>query len=209
MSSSGLWRRGGKRLSDILLAGLGLAAVGPLLIGSAVAIKMTSPGPVLFKQQRTGRDGRRFDTLKFRTMTVEEREVNRQVTGSSPGVTAVGKQLRRYKLDELPQLLNILRGDMSIVGPRPTLPVQTDAYDSFERRRLDVRPGLTGLAQVNGNASLTWPERIKYDVVYVDRHDLWMDIHIVLKTIAVVVLGEERFARRIEESPYAALVTGE
>jgi lipopolysaccharide/colanic/teichoic acid biosynthesis glycosyltransferase len=120
-------------------------------------------------------------------------------------ITTLGRLLRRTKIDETPQLFNILRGDMSIIGPRPTIMDQVLKYDAFERRRLEVRPGLTGLAQVNSNATMSWPERIKYDVYYVDHLGPALDAWILLKTVAVVIFGEERFSRVFEESPYGAL----
>jgi lipopolysaccharide/colanic/teichoic acid biosynthesis glycosyltransferase len=111
--------------------------------------------------------------------------------------------LRRLKIDELPQILNVITGDMSLIGPRPTLPDQTRAYDEFQRQRLLVRPGVTGLAQVNGNAAISWDERIKYDVHYVRQHGFWMDVGIALKTVPVLLRGEQRYARPFEETRYA------
>jgi lipopolysaccharide/colanic/teichoic acid biosynthesis glycosyltransferase len=120
------------------------------------------------------------------------------------GITSVGRFLRRTKIDELPQLLNVLKGDVSLVGPRPTIPEQIAGYDDVQRRRLEVRPGCTGLAQVNGNADIPWSERIKYDVYYVDHLGPMLDLWILLKTLLVVVLGEKRFTRPFEQSPYAS-----
>ena len=176
----------------------------PVWLATALAIKLTSPGPLLFTQTRGGRRGRPFTSYKFRTMRsdhVHDPTELMPLTHSS--ITPVGRSLRRLKIDETPQLLNILRGDMSLIGPRPTIMEQIEAYDAFERRRLEVRPGLTGLAQVNGNAAMSWPERIKYDVYYVDHVGPWLDLQILCKTVAVIVLGEERYSRPFEQSPYA------
>lgn len=198
-----LWARGIKRAVDLGLSLAGLLLVAPLVAVGVAAMKVTSPGPAFFLQVRTGRNGRAFRPIKLRTMTAGRTpDPNEIVPLDHPGVTRVGRVLRRFKIDELPQILNVLVGEMAFLGPRPTLPEQTRAYDDFQRRRLLVRPGLTGLAQVNGNTSISWEERIRYDVYYVRRHGFLMDVGIVLKTIPVIVLGEQRFARRFEESPY-------
>ena len=190
-----------KRLLDVVLATTGLVVVGPLLLAAALAVKLTSPGPILFRQQRAGRQGRCFCLLKLRTMragrTPDPQEI---VPLDHPDVTRIGRLLRRTKIDELPQLFNVLAGDMAIVGPRPTLPEQVENYDAEQRRRLVVRPGCTGLAQVNGNTALSWPERIQWDLYYVDHYSLGMDLAILLKTVVVIVLGPDRFARRIDQS---------
>jgi lipopolysaccharide/colanic/teichoic acid biosynthesis glycosyltransferase len=169
-----------------------------------LAIKLTSRGPIFFVQVRSGRNGRSFQPYKLRTMrggrTPDAKEL---VPLDHPEITFIGRLLRRLKMDELPQILNVVKGDMSLIGPRPTLPDQTEAYDDFQRRRLLVRPGLTGLAQVNGNAAISWGERIKYDVHYVRHHGFWMDVGILFKTIPAILGGEERYARPFEESPYA------
>lgn len=203
-TAGGLWRRGGKRAFDVGVAGAALATTWPVLVGGALLVKATSPGPVLYRQQRTGLNGRRFDALKLRTMSATRRHDPHEVVSLSHSeVTPVGRWLRRFKIDELPQILNVLRGDMSIVGPRPTIPEQTDRYDAFERQRLLVRPGLTGLAQVNGNAAISWAERIRYDVHYVKHCSALLDAEILLRTPAVVLLGEERFARAFASSKFA------
>jgi lipopolysaccharide/colanic/teichoic acid biosynthesis glycosyltransferase len=202
--SRSLWARGPKRACDLVLSLLGLALVSPVLLAAMLLIKLTSPGPVFFTQVRTGRGGRSFRPYKLRTMaagrTPDPKEL---VPLDHPEITTLGRVLRRLKIDELPQVLNVVRGDMSLVGPRPTLPDQTEAYDAFQRRRLLVRPGLTGLAQVNGNAAISWEERIRYDVYYVRHHGFTMDAGILLKTALVLMLGEARFARPFEQSPYA------
>ncbi len=166
---------------------------------------LTAPGPVFFLQVRTGRLGRTFRPYKLRTMACGHvHDPTEIVPVSHPAVTPVGRILRRFKIDELPQILNVLNGEMALLGPRPTLPEQTREYDSLQSKRLLIRPGLTGLAQVNGNASVPWEERIRYDLYYVRHHGLFMDIGIFLKTIPVVLLGDARFARPFDESPYAS-----
>ncbi len=193
-----------KRAGDLLLAALALLALSPLMLAAALAIKLTSRGPIFFHQQRAGRAGRSFALIKFRTMlagrTPDPKEL---VPLNHPDITTVGRLLRRTKIDELPQLFNVLAGHMSVVGPRPTLPDQIERYDLFERRRLQARPGCTGLAQVNGNIALSWSERIKWDVYYVDNHSFWMDVKILLKTVLVIVAGEQRFLRHIDQTDFA------
>lgn len=189
-----------------VLAALGLILlVCPIWLLTALAIKLTSPGPLLFIQTRGGRGGRPFRSYKFRSMRANHvHDPNEMVIPlSHPAITAVGKIIRRTKIDESPQLINVLKGDMSLIGPRPTIMEQVNAYNDFQRRRLAVRPGITGLAQVNGNTAIPWDERIQYDVWYVDHLSFMLDLKILLKTIAVLVLGESRFARPFAESPYA------
>ena len=202
--SRAIWVRGPKRAGDFLASLLGLVLVSPLLVAAMLLVKLSSPGPLFFRQMRTGRDGREFRPYKLRTMrggrTPDPNEI---VPLDHPEVTSVGRVLRRLKIDELPQILNVVKGDMSLIGPRPTLPDQTRAYDDFQRQRLLVRPGVTGLAQVNGNAAISWDERIKYDVHYVRHHGFWMDVGILLKTVLVLLRGEARYARPFGESPYA------
>lgn len=198
-----IWARGVKRAFDLALGLVGLVLVSPVLLAAALLVKISSPGPVFFMQVRTGRGGVAFRPFKFRTMTGGRTpDPHEIVTADHPGVTPVGRALRRLKIDELPQVLNVLRGDMSLVGPRPTLPVQTDAYDDFQKRRLEVRPGLTGLAQVNGNTSISWDERIRYDVYYVQHHGFLMDMGILLKTVLVILCGETRYAQPFAKSRY-------
>lgn len=193
-----------KRVFDVLISLLLILLLSPLLLAGALAVKLSSPGPLLFVQTRGGRFGRPFRSMKFRTMRADHvHDIHEVVPLSHPGITRVGRFLRRFKIDEMPQLFNVLRGDMSLVGPRPTIMEQVEAYNDFQRRRLNVRPGITGLAQVNGNAAMSWDERIKYDVYYVDHCGPLMDLGILLKTILVIALGEDRFARPFEQSPYA------
>lgn len=206
--SRNLWARGGKRLSDFALA-LGLVvALSPVLALAALLVKLSSRGPVFFFQERGGRHGRVFGVHKFRTMRAGRCfDPNELTPLEHPDVTGVGRVLRRLKVDELPQLLNVLKGDMSLVGPRPTLPEQVEAYDEFRRQRLLVRPGITGLAQVHGNTSICWDQRILYDIAYVRRCSLGLDLAIAFRTLLVVVLGEQQAVRRFQESRYALYVT--
>lgn len=202
--SSTIWARGLKRACDLLLSLLGLILVSPVLLTAMLLVKLASPGPVFFRQVRTGRHGRQFQPYKLRTMrggrTPDPDEI---VPLDHPEITAAGRLLRRLKVDELPQILNVVKGDMSLIGPRPTLPQQTREYDDFKKQRLLVRPGVTGLAQVNGNAAIPWEERIKYDVYYVKHHGFRMDARVLLKTVLVLLRGEKHFARPFEQSPYA------
>jgi undecaprenyl phosphate N,N'-diacetylbacillosamine 1-phosphate transferase len=181
-----------KRLLDIVLALFSLILLAPVLTLSTLLIRFTSTGRVIFTQHRVGINGRHFQLLKFRTMTDRERDPTQQVLAGHSEITAVGRFLRRTKIDELPQLVNILVGDMSIVGPRPCLPETVEKMPAWALRRFDVPPGLTGLAQVNGNVSLTWEERWKYDVHYAETCSLSLDLTIVARTFLVLALGEER-----------------
>jgi len=182
------WRYPGKRALDLAI--LVLIAIPALMIGlaSALAILLDDGRPVLFRQVRSGRDGRPFVLFKLRTMT------NRQRTGDlypeSSEITSAGRMLRRTSIDELPQLLNVLRGEMSIVGPRPTLPQQVERYDSRQFGRLQVKPGLTGLAQVNGRNQMTWSERIEWDLRYVEKQCLRLDLRVLFATARVVLNGD-------------------
>jgi undecaprenyl phosphate N,N'-diacetylbacillosamine 1-phosphate transferase len=182
-----------KRLADIVLAGLALAALLPLLLAFGLLVVIDSPGPALFKQDRLGHNGRVFKLYKFRTMTNAPRVVNAEVRADNPELTRIGRWLRRFKVDELPQLWNVLRGDMSIVGPRPAMPEQEQILNADGRRRLEVRPGLTGLAQVSGNIHLSWEQRWRLDRQYVENLSFMLDVRIILRTVAVIAMGEERF----------------
>lgn len=193
-----------KRLLDLLISLTAVVLLTPIWLLAFVAVKLSSPGPAMFVQERGGRAGSRFRLYKFRTMRCDHRHDPREIVPlSHPGITPIGRLLRRTKIDELPQLFNVCAGHMSLVGPRPTIPDQIARYDAFQRRRLEVRPGIAGLAQVNGNAAMSWDERIRYDVYYVDHLSFLLDLHILLKTLAVVVLGETRFSRPFDQSPYA------
>jgi lipopolysaccharide/colanic/teichoic acid biosynthesis glycosyltransferase len=178
-----------KRALDVLGASVGLTISAPLLAASALAIRLEDGGAVFFRQERVGLDGRPFEVLKLRTMIVDAHTqgAGYAVDKGDSRITRVGNLLRRTSLDELPQLWNVLRGEMSLVGPRPTLSYQVEQYTERQRRRLEVRPGLTGWAQVNGRASLSWPERIELDVWYVEHRSLSLDLRILLRTAAVLL----------------------
>lgn len=191
-----------KRAADVVFALLALLVASPFLLVGIIGTRLG--GPAFFSQPRSGQFGREFTILKLRTMTAGRAPDPKELVPlDHPEITSFGRLLRRTKIDELPQLFSVLRGDMSIIGPRPTLPVQVAQYDDFQRQRLLLRPGITGLAQVNGNTALSWPQRIQYDVYYVHHCSLALDISILLKTVAVILLGERRFARPFEQSPYA------
>ena len=179
------------RAIDILVAALVLTFTAPLLALAAVAIKLTSRGPVLYRQPRAGLHGQVFDVIKLRTMVVgaEFAGAGMAVDVGDQRITRVGALLRRTSIDELPNLVNVLRGEMSLIGPRPTLPSQVEAYDARQRRRLDVKPGITGWAQVNGRASLPWSERIELDIHYVEHRSLRLDALILGRTLRLLLTG--------------------
>ncbi len=172
------------RALDIVTAALGLAVTSPLLAVSAIAIKLEDGGPVLFRQTRVGRDGKDFELLKLRTMVVdaERKGAGYAVAAGDSRITKVGRILRKTSVDELPQLWNIVRGEMSLIGPRPTLRYQVEKYTAHQRKRLDVRPGLTGWAQIHGRATLPWDERIDLDVWYVEHRSPRVELKILLRT---------------------------
>jgi lipopolysaccharide/colanic/teichoic acid biosynthesis glycosyltransferase len=174
----------GKRALDILIAASVCVVASPALAAIAIAVKLEGRGPILFRQERVGRHGRTFEILKFRTLVYSQARdpSDYLISRTDPRITRVGAFLRRWSLDELPQLWNVLRGDMSIVGPRPTLAYQVERYDDFQRRRLEVLPGVTGWAQIGGRNTLSWPERIKLDVWYVDHRSLLLDLRILAAT---------------------------
>jgi lipopolysaccharide/colanic/teichoic acid biosynthesis glycosyltransferase len=172
------------RALDAAVAALGLAVAGPLLAAAAVAIRLEDGGPVLYRQTRVGRDGVDFELLKLRTMVegAERQGAGFAVDEGDPRITKVGAVLRKLSIDELPQLWNVVRGEMSLIGPRPTLRYQVERYDERQRRRLEVLPGITGWAQIHGRASLSWPERIELDVWYVEHRSPLVDLTILLRT---------------------------
>ncbi len=190
-----------KRLVDIGVTVPTLILATPVLAGIAIAIRLHGPGAVLYRAPRVGAGGRTFEMLKFRTMKVDAADL-RNADGSTysaaddPRVTSVGRWLRRTSLDELPQLWNVLRGDMSLVGPRPDLPDQVRHYSAADRRRLEVRPGITGLAQVSGRNDLAWKERRALDVQYVASFGLRQDLWILGRTIPSVLAGRGVFGRK-------------
>ena len=184
-------RPGLPRTADVALAALGILLAVPFLAAAAVAIKLTSAGPVLYRQQRAGKDGHLFRVYKLRTMALgaDPVGVGVPVLPGDPRVTSVGRVLRRFSLDEVPNLVNVLRGEMAIVGPRPTLAAQVELYTPHQRRRLAVKPGVTGWAQVNGRAGIPWEERIELDVWYVDHRSVALDLRILARTIRLLVTG--------------------
>jgi lipopolysaccharide/colanic/teichoic acid biosynthesis glycosyltransferase len=183
----GWWAGRPKRWFDCVLAGLGLLLLAPVLGLIALAIRFTMGPPVIFVQERPGRDGRGFALYKFRTMTPAPGEGQAPVPDHAR-LTRLGRALRRTSLDELPELVNVLKGDMSLVGPRPLLMRYLDRYTPEQFRRHEVRPGITGLAQLNGRDTLPWDERFAFDVWYVDHQSLWLDIRILLETVVKTVL---------------------
>jgi exopolysaccharide biosynthesis polyprenyl glycosylphosphotransferase len=192
-------RRLVKEVFDRVLSAVALAVTGPLLLGLAVAVRRTSPGEAFFRQVRVGRDGREFVLYKLRTMYAGAEQRQEQLNGHNecdgvlfkmkddPRVTPLGRWLRRYSLDELPQLLNVLRGDMSLVGPRPPLPCEVERYPADVRRRLVVKPGLTGLWQVSGRSDLSWEDSVRLDLRYVENWSPTLDLVILLRTITALV----------------------
>ena len=181
-----------KRIMDVGLAMVSSIIIAPLLLVSAVAIKLGSPGPVFFRLRVAGLGGEGFDQWKLRTMVNGARESGDrfETSSSDPRITRVGHFLRRWSIDELPQLWNVLRGEMSIVGPRPAFLEIAAKYSAEQARRLAMRPGLTGLAQVQGRNSLTWAERVELDIFYVEHYSLWLDCEIMARTIPVLFRSE-------------------
>jgi lipopolysaccharide/colanic/teichoic acid biosynthesis glycosyltransferase len=175
----------GKRALDLAIALPTAVVLSPLLAALAAAVKLESRGPVLFRQQRVGRHGHTFEILKLRTLAAAPPSdpADFLISAGDARITRVGAFLRRWSLDELPQLWNIVRGDMSVVGPRPTIRYQVDQYTDVQRRRLEVAPGITGWAQIHGRNRLSWPERIELDVWYVDHRSLRLDLTILLRTL--------------------------
>jgi len=172
------------RALDVAIAGTGLVVTSPVLAAAALAVKLEDGGPVLYRQSRVGRGGVDFELLKLRTMVVgaEKLGAGYAVDRGDSRITRVGRILRRLSIDELPQLWNVVRGEMSVIGPRPTLRYQVDRYDERQRHRLDVKPGITGWAQIHGRASLPWSERIDLDLWYVRHRDWKIDLLILLRT---------------------------
>lgn len=189
MSSQGFYARYGKRALDAVAGAAGLVVSAPVIAGCAVAIKLDDGGPVFFHQLRAGRDGELFTVHKLRTMSVAAAAIE---DGNAPAsmVTRVGEVLRRTSFDELPQFWNIMVGDMSVVGPRPTMPDQIERYTEFQWRRLEVLPGLTGLAQIRFRNAAPWSVRIKADVEYVENISLAIDLKILWGTVKVVLGGD-------------------
>ncbi len=196
-----MYRKYIKRILDFVLSFIALIILSPVFLIIAILIKLDSKGPVFYTQYRVGKGQKLFKIYKFRTMVEgadRYQKIGVEVKNDDSRITSVGKYLRRFKLDELPQLLNILKGDMSFVGPRPTLQEYLGQYETWELKRFEARPGLTGLAQINGNIYLERKERSVYDVEYVKEMSFVSDLKIILKTIAIVLFGEDKFINKVD-----------
>jgi lipopolysaccharide/colanic/teichoic acid biosynthesis glycosyltransferase len=180
------------RALDLAVASVALLVSSPFLLVAMIVIRVESHGSPIYRQRRIGRDGQPFEMLKLRTMVsgAEHQGAGMAVNYGDPRITRTGRFLRRFSIDELPNLVNVLRGEMSVVGPRPTIQAQVDQYTPLQRRRLEVKPGITGWAQINGRASLPWHVRIDLDVWYVDHRTLRLDLAILWKTVRLLVSGE-------------------
>jgi lipopolysaccharide/colanic/teichoic acid biosynthesis glycosyltransferase len=184
-----------RRAVDIAVSATALLLASPVLAAAMLAIRLESRGAAIYRQRRSGLRGREFDVLKLRTMVegAEHIGAGLAVNENDPRITRVGSFLRRTSLDELPNLVNVLRGDMSLIGPRPTLPVQVEQYSEHQRGRLAIKPGITGWAQVNGRAALPWAERIELDLYYVEHRSLALDLQIARRTVAMVLGGSDLY----------------
>jgi lipopolysaccharide/colanic/teichoic acid biosynthesis glycosyltransferase len=180
-----------RRAFDVAVSGTALAVLSPFLAVATAAIRLESPGSAIYRQRRVGKDGHQFDVLKLRTMVTGAEHMGRglAVSEGDTRITRVGRLLRRTSLDEVPNLINVLRGEMSIIGPRPTVPVQVDRYTDRQRGRLAVNPGITGWAQVNGRTELSWDERIELDLWYIEHRSLRLDAIILWRTARMVLGG--------------------
>jgi lipopolysaccharide/colanic/teichoic acid biosynthesis glycosyltransferase len=181
-----------RRAFDVVVAGGALLVTGPVLLLAIIAIRLESKGHAIYRQRRVGRDGREFDVLKLRTMVhgAEGMGAGMAVTEGDARITRVGRLLRRTSIDELPNLVNVLRGEMAIIGPRPTIPVQVARYTERQRGRLAVKPGITGWAQVQGRASLPWSQRIELDLWYIEHRSWRLDLEILKRTVRVLLGGD-------------------
>jgi lipopolysaccharide/colanic/teichoic acid biosynthesis glycosyltransferase len=186
---------------DLALAGVLLVVTAPLLALAALAVKLESRGPVFYRQRRVGKDGRPFELVKLRTMVpgAEAMGAGIYVREGDARITRVGRLLRRFSLDELPNLINVMRGELAIVGPRPTVQEQVDRYTERQRRRLEVKPGITGWAQINGRTSLPWPERIELDVWYVEHRSLRLDLRILARTARMLATGHGLYSEELRQ----------
>lgn len=189
------------RALDVVLAAVLLVVAAPLLALAALAIRLESRGPVFYRQRRVGRYGRPFELWKLRTMVpgAETMGAGVYVLEGDPRITRVGRLLRRFSFDELPNLLNVLKGDMALVGPRPTVQEQVDRYTERQLRRLEVKPGITGWAQINGRTSLPWPERIELDVWYVEHRSLRLDLRILARTARMLASGRGLYSEDLRQ----------
>ena len=190
-----------KRLLDILASAAGLLLLSPVFLLLIYLIRKNLGAPVFFTQTRPGKDGKPFKMVKFRSMR-DAVDANGQALPDSERLTPFGRKLRASSLDELPELWNVLKGDMSLVGPRPLLMQYLPLYNDFQRRRNEVKPGITGWAQVNGRNALSWDEKFKLDVWYVDHHNLWLDIKILLLTVKKVFIKEGISAQKDATMPF-------
>lgn len=191
-----------KRLFDVTVSAVGLIFISPVLLVTAAAVKLDSPGPVIFKQKRVGKNGKTFDFYKFRSMVADAERLRAELAAANeadgpvfkirddPRVTRVGRFIRKYSIDELPQLFNVIKGDMSLVGPRPPLPSEVEEYGNIEWRRLEVIPGITGLWQVSGRSEISFHKWMELDIYYIENWSFWLDLKILLQTIPVVLLGK-------------------
>jgi lipopolysaccharide/colanic/teichoic acid biosynthesis glycosyltransferase len=184
-----------RRAADIVVSSIALLLSAPVIALAAIAIRVESPGAAIYRQRRSGLHGGEFDVLKLRTMVdgAEHIGAGLAVDAQDARITRVGALLRRTSVDELPNLVNVLRGEMSLIGPRPTLPVQVAQYTERQRGRLEIRPGITGWAQVNGRASLPWAERIELDLYYIEHRSLALDVQILRRTVAMVLGGDDLY----------------
>jgi lipopolysaccharide/colanic/teichoic acid biosynthesis glycosyltransferase len=184
-----------RRAVDVVVSALALALSAPVLALAALAICLETPGPVIYRQRRSGLHGREFDVLKLRTMVdgAEHKGAGLAINANDARITCVGAFLRRTSLDELPNLVNVLRGEMSLIGPRPTLPAQVAQYTERQRGRLAIKPGITGWAQVNGRATLPWSQRIELDLYYIEHRSLALDAQILRRTISMVLGGSDLY----------------
>jgi lipopolysaccharide/colanic/teichoic acid biosynthesis glycosyltransferase len=189
------------RVLDLALSAALLLVTSPLLALAAIAIRLESRGPVFYRQLRVGRAGEPFELWKLRTMVPGAESIGAgiYVLEGDPRITRAGRLLRRFSLDELPNLVNVLKGDMAIVGPRPTVQEQVDRYTDRQRRRLEVKPGITGWAQVNGRTSLSWPERIELDVWYVEHRSMRLDLRILMKTARMLATGHGLYSEDLKQ----------
>jgi undecaprenyl phosphate N,N'-diacetylbacillosamine 1-phosphate transferase len=181
-----------KRLMDFVLSLIAIIILFPLFLVVALLILIEDGGPVFYVQDRVGKDEVNFRLLKFRSMINRKRFSHEQTFSHSSEVTKIGRIIRRFKIDELPQLFNVIKGDLSLVGPRPCLPETALSFGNKSKKRHSVRPGLSGLSQINGNVYLTWEERLQYDLEYVVKMSLSLDVKIILRTIYLIIVGEEK-----------------
>ena len=182
-----------KRIFDIIISLISLIVLFPIFIISGILIKLDSDGPIFFRQERVGKSGKIFKIYKFRTMVLNAEKIGLgySVKKDDPRITKIGKFLRLTGIDELPQIINVLKGEMSLVGPRPTLLYQVKKYSDWEKRRLEMKPGVTSLMIISGHNKLSWPEKIKTDIYYIEHWSLWLDLKILFKTFWVIIFTRE------------------